>query len=89
MVSLLGSHIVLYKESIGVCSSAEPFFSPDMSVFNIYAKPAAKLYLSEVSQEGAGVYKSFEGAGDFSEDKSHWVMNVYLYHLSGELQYIL
>lgn len=71
-----------------MCLSADPFCSPDMSVFNIYAKPVAKYYLSEVSQEGAGVYKSFEGAGDFSEDKSHWVMNVYLYHLSGELQYI-
>jgi len=32
------------------------------------------LCVAEVSQTGAGVYKSPEGAGDLTEDQPHWVI---------------
>lgn len=41
--------------------------------------------VSEISQAGAGIDKSFKGAGDLAEDKSHWVINTYVCHLAGEL----
>lgn len=49
------------------------------------AKPTRKPSLAEVSQAGSGVYKSSEGAGDLSEDKSHRVIDPLLCHLPGEL----
>lgn len=40
---------------------------------------AANLSVTEVSQAGAGIYQSLEGAGDLTEDKPHWVINPYLF----------
>lgn len=50
-------------------------------------KSAAKLsfVLTEISQAGAGIYKSLEGAGDLAEDKPHWVINTCLSYFSGKL----
>lgn len=54
-------------------------------MINLQQNSLLSLCVTEVSQAGAGIYKSLEGAGDLTEDKPYWVINTCLAYLSGEL----